>query len=222
MSFYRIDLHVHSPASRCFSGNEASPSEIIAVAKRTKLDAIAVTDHHSFEGFSELAKLGAANKILVLPGVELTCSLGGVDEVFILGVFDPCTSLVKLENMLIELDIPKNVFGSGGFVISRHVSDVINKIRALGGIAISSRVDKTEYRRAAIQGLIELGINVFDLVCPDLAVENFGKYEEYRAGKLRFLTFSDSHEAKNTGSRFSEIELPFLEYAYFVEKLSKN
>ena len=222
MPRYLVDLHLHSPASNCFSGSKTSLPEIIAAAKRKKLDAIAVTDHHSFDGFAGLKALGAREGILVLPGVELTCGLAGVEEVFILGIFDPGQPLKYLEKLLVELGVPRQASGSGGFIIPRPVEEVIMKIGALGGIAISSRIDKTEYRRAAIPELIKLGVRVFDVVFPEKTGEYFGGFKEYRAGELSFFTFSDSHEAGNTGRRFSSIELPALEYTSFVEKLSKN
>ena len=53
---YSADIHIHSPASKCYKGNKDS-NEYIAIletAKKKKLDIIAISDHNSIEGFSEL------------------------------------------------------------------------------------------------------------------------------------------------------------------------
>ena len=46
LAYKKIDLHVHTTASKCFLG-EATPSEIVEAAIAAGLHAIAVTDHNS-------------------------------------------------------------------------------------------------------------------------------------------------------------------------------
>ncbi|MEF2231829.1 MAG: PHP domain-containing protein [Pseudodesulfovibrio sp.] len=63
-----IDLHTHSTAS----DGTLSPTELIRLAKETGLDAIALTDHDTFQGVSEAMAAGRELGIEVIPGCELS------------------------------------------------------------------------------------------------------------------------------------------------------
>lgn len=76
-----LDLHLHST---CSDGSLA-PAELAAAAHRAGLDAIAVTDHDTAAGVAEAGRAAAAlGGPMVIPGVELSCSLAGA-EVHLLG-----------------------------------------------------------------------------------------------------------------------------------------
>ncbi|MBN1621236.1 MAG: PHP domain-containing protein [Endomicrobiales bacterium] len=219
MPKFKVDLHVHSPASNCFYGNEDSYGEIISEAKRKNLKIIAVTDHHSSRGIEKI-RLNAKNRgILVLPGAELTCRIKDVDEVFILAVFNENFSAGEIKKMLLSWRIPEKHFGSGGFVVPEDVKKIINDIREKGGLAISSRSDKTAYRQKAIPELLCMGINTFDLVYPGSIEKIFLKLDPLAKEKINFFTFSDSHQPGDVGSRFSEIELEKPAYSCLIEKM---
>lgn len=77
-----VDLHLHSTAS----DGTLSPGELVQLAHRLDLSAIAITDHDSVEGVE--AGLGAARSVPleVVPAVELSSDLDGRDIHF-LGYF---------------------------------------------------------------------------------------------------------------------------------------
>ncbi len=62
-----IDLHTHT---WCSDGT-LSPSELVALAKRTGLSAVAVTDHDTVDGLEEALAAGLRLGIEVVPGVEI-------------------------------------------------------------------------------------------------------------------------------------------------------
>ena len=64
-----VDLHVHSTAS---DGSE-SPSEVVRLAARAELAAIALTDHDTLEGVEEARDEADRQGIELIPGVELSC-----------------------------------------------------------------------------------------------------------------------------------------------------
>lgn len=68
-----IDLHTHSRAS---DGSD-SPTELVALANRLGLSAIALTDHDTLEGLAEARQAAEAGGIRLIPGCELSCE---VDE----------------------------------------------------------------------------------------------------------------------------------------------
>lgn len=219
MPVFRCDLHVHSPASHCFSEHQNSIPAIIAEAKRKKLHILGIADHHSFSGFPELQEEGKTNGVTVVPGVELTCRIEDVDEVFLLALFPESCRPRCLEKLLLSWQVPPAGFGSGGFVIPRDVGTIIGDVRANGGRVISARADKTPFRRKAIPQLLAYGITLFDLVYPSSRQAIFDRQTIVPLEKLNFFTFSDAHEPQAVGSRFSEIELPAPTVPALLEKL---
>lgn len=47
LHFYKLDLHVHTPASRCYLDKKQTPEQIIQAALDMGLQGIAVTDHNN-------------------------------------------------------------------------------------------------------------------------------------------------------------------------------
>lgn len=67
-----FDLHNHSTCS----DGLLSPSELIALAARTGVDALALTDHDTVDGVAEAARAARAHGIRFIPGVEISVSWG--------------------------------------------------------------------------------------------------------------------------------------------------
>lgn len=76
-----VDLHVHTTAS----DGSCSPSEIVEMACRYGLAAVAITDHDTVEGCPEALEAGKKLGVSVLPGIEI--SLEFVDNTHLLGYF---------------------------------------------------------------------------------------------------------------------------------------
>jgi 3',5'-nucleoside bisphosphate phosphatase len=76
----RIDLHTHSS---CSDGTDP-PAGLVEVAARAGLDVIALTDHDTTAGWDEAAEAGSRLGVRVVPGVELSCRLDGI-QVHMLG-----------------------------------------------------------------------------------------------------------------------------------------
>lgn len=81
-----IDLHTHSTAS----DGTLSPSELVELAAKTGLRAIALTDHDTTSGLEEAIKAGKEHGIEVIPGCELSVSSPvGVDWMHLVGLWVP-------------------------------------------------------------------------------------------------------------------------------------
>lgn len=80
-----IDLHIHSRAS----DGTLSPAEILALALRLNLGAIAITDHDSIAGSREALLCGIPDHLGFLSGVEISAepppSYPGAGSIHILG-----------------------------------------------------------------------------------------------------------------------------------------
>lgn len=70
----RADLHTHTTAS----DGLLSPAGLVGLAGQRGLSAIAITDHDTVEGVEEALAIPSSG-LVVVAGVELSCSLGGVD-----------------------------------------------------------------------------------------------------------------------------------------------
>lgn len=76
----RVDLHVHTSAS----DGQYSPEQVVALALKRKLNAIAITDHDTTEGIVKAEQ--AARQFgspVIIPGVELSAE----DSIHVLGYF---------------------------------------------------------------------------------------------------------------------------------------
>jgi predicted metal-dependent phosphoesterase TrpH len=74
------DLHTHTTAS----DGKHPPEEVVQMARRAGLTAVAITDHDTVAGVAEAMEAGLQYGIRVVPGVEISTSAGGKD-IHILG-----------------------------------------------------------------------------------------------------------------------------------------
>ncbi len=78
----RVDLHLHTT----FSDGSLPPSEVLALAKKANVTALAITDHDIVDGLPAAMQAGDELGIEVIPGVEISSRYGD-SELHILGYF---------------------------------------------------------------------------------------------------------------------------------------
>jgi hypothetical protein len=78
----RLDLHLHTT----HSDGSCTPTEVVTMAHRAGVTALAITDHDIMTGLAEAVAAGQQYGIEVIPGVEIS-SLAGNSELHILGYF---------------------------------------------------------------------------------------------------------------------------------------
>lgn len=74
------DLHIHTLAS----DGHLAPDEVVAQAKKARLEGIAITDHDTIEGVKPAIKAALELQLEIIPGVELSAHDEG-KEIHILG-----------------------------------------------------------------------------------------------------------------------------------------
>jgi predicted metal-dependent phosphoesterase TrpH len=77
-----VDLHIHST----FSDGTSSVQDIVRMAQQKGLRTIAITDHDCLRGYAVAKESAAGSDLEVIPGVELSSEIGGID-IHILGYF---------------------------------------------------------------------------------------------------------------------------------------
>lgn len=74
MNVFRADLHCHST---CSDGS-LSPVELVALAKKSGLSGLSITDHDSVEAYASATDAAAKNGVELISGVEFTTSHHGM------------------------------------------------------------------------------------------------------------------------------------------------
>lgn len=223
-SSFTLDLHIHSPASSCFSdyqlGDKAGPL-IVQAALKAGLDMIAITDHHSVDGVDGIKQAALGTKLVVLPGIELSARIDQIKEVYLLAVFKEAQPLPLLRQFLMEIGFSPLHWGHGSFLIEEDVGSVLRRVNDLGGILISARSDKTPYRQAAIPGLVEYGLRAFDLVYAENR-ELLMNYQDSPDDPIFCFQFSDAHSLAQIGGRKTILELEECSFEALKKKIAKE
>lgn len=266
-NWYRIDLHLHTPGSADYLEPEVSPLHILRKAESCGLDIIAFTDHNTVAGvralrneIKELELLERLNRIqseekwrleeyrqllsniLLLPGFELTATLG----FHILGIFPPEITLRELEHILLSLRVPAEMLDKGSTHVGATV-DVLTAYRIIGeagGLVIAAHANSSH--GVAMQGFDFGGqtkiaytqdahlhaLEVTDLESKRRSTANFynGSKPEYPR-RMHCIQGSDAHQLNRTptdkirlgvGDRITEVSLPEPTFAALKALLLSN
>lgn len=81
MSTGYVDLHCHSTAS----DGTLPPAEVIALAVRNGVSALALTDHDTVGGIAEASQAAGNSVIEFLPGIEISCDVPRPATMHLLG-----------------------------------------------------------------------------------------------------------------------------------------
>lgn len=136
--FLNVDLHIHSyGASKDVKDPKMTPQAIVESAVSQGLQVIAITDHNSDRNVAEALELARkhADKLLVLPGVEITTANG-----HLLAYFPP-EQAGELSRFLAKLDL-KGEMGDEGTHTAKSMADVITEAEKLGGVCIAAHIDR--------------------------------------------------------------------------------
>lgn len=164
LAWYRLDLHLHTPASADYQEPEVTYLDILRQAEVCGLDVIAFTDHNTVEGINTLRReikelelleslqrirdaearrlaeyRRLLGKIVLLPGFEFTATLG----FHVLGIFPPDTTVRELEHILLKLNVPPEMLDQGSTEVGATV-DVLTAYRvinAAGGLVIAAHAN---------------------------------------------------------------------------------
>jgi hypothetical protein len=174
VQWYKMDLHLHTPASADWHGPGVTYLDLLHRAEVQGLDIIAITDHNTVAGCAalqaEIEQLGllerlgriqpderrrleeyrrVGNRILVLPGFEFTATLG----FHVLAIFPPEISIRALEHLLLELNVPPDKLDEGATEVGA-TADVLTAYRVIdeaGGLAIAAHANSSH--GVALRGL---------------------------------------------------------------------
>lgn len=135
--FYKLDLHVHTPASYCFADKTQTVEQLVQAALDSGLDGIGITDHNTAAWIDVIKEEAAKKGLVIFPGVEIT-----VDQGHIVALFDPSATQKDVEGLLGFLDLKPDEFGRPETVCTKSVYEVVNAIHSRDGLAVLAHIDQ--------------------------------------------------------------------------------
>lgn len=210
----KIDLHIHTPASKCFekAGNteDFCYKSLVKEAVENDIKIIAITDHNTFDGFNKVKHLlndqndiefqKLQKNICILCGIEIDCL-----SKHLLAIFDVTFKEELQQKFMIEIGLNENC----DVIDTYGPSKLVEIIEKYGGIAILAHVDaKNGFFEEFSKESIFSGRTIAKLLrekalcgiqyCNDLAkikIEELIKQKDYLGNdtNIAFLKFSDAH-----------------------------
>ena len=155
-----IDLHVHTTAS----DGTYTPSNMVRLAKRVGLCAVAITDHDTVDGVDEAIQAAHETNIELVPGVEI--SVGETDNIHILGHFidHQNQDIIKITELLKKNRLKRNkemiaLLQKQGFDITYEKVAEFAGANIVGRIHIAKYIQKmgmvSDYRKIFRQYIVE-------------------------------------------------------------------
>ncbi|WP_180235047.1 TrlF family AAA-like ATPase [Bacillus cereus] len=137
--WYKADLHLHTPESKCFIDKEVTAAQWVERCIEQGLDCVAVTDHNTGGYIDEIKNAANGTGLTVFPGVEVTCS---DSKVHMLILFDTDKGTKDVNHFLARLKLDINMFGQQDAKVTMGVLDVIKEAADVGAIVIPAHIDQ--------------------------------------------------------------------------------
>ncbi len=205
--FWRVDLHVHTPASNDVAQETygaATAADLVEAAIGAGLDAIGVTDHNTVEWCDAVSAAADDRQLIVLPGVEISTANG-----HLLALFDEGTKSQELRDLLVRLGFDTAAHGDLDRSADKDMLDCANLVVETGGIAIAAHADREKgLLGLAVKDQIERTLrsgflSAVEIVSPEARVS-----VDQKSGRRTIATIqnSDSHTVESLGRRSTWIK----------------
>lgn len=204
------DFHIHTLLSPC-AEIEMTPHHIVMRAAQYGVDAVAITDHNASANAAAAVEAAKNYDIKVFPGMEVECR----EEAHIVVLFDTLEQLAAWQKIVdANMSGLKNnaerfgaqfiVDDDDNFIAEEErmllgplklpAAEVIQKVNAMGGMAIAAHVDRPSYSL-----LMQLGFLPSDMGLAAAEISSAGIRElkeqklKLALGGLNYVTDSDAH-----------------------------
>lgn len=204
------DFHIHTLLSPC-AEIEMTPHHIVMRAAQYGVDAVAITDHNASANAAAAVEAAKSYGVKVFPGMEVECR----EEAHIVVLFDTLEQLAAWQKIVdANMSGLKNnaerfgaqfiVDDDDNFIAEEErmllgplklpAAEVIQKVNAMGGMAIAAHVDRPAYSL-----LMQLGFLPSDMGLAAAEISSAGIRElkeqklKLALGGLNYVTDSDAH-----------------------------
>lgn len=220
MKRYTADLHIHSCLSPC-AELDMTPKRIIEKAIEKGLDVIAISDHNSAENLEVAENIARRRGIALLHSLEATSA----EEVHVLAILETLGDALSLQDILYEAMPPginderywgsqlvvdeddvvlgfnrRLLMGASGLALK----ELVDKIHALGGLAVASHADRESFGVFGQLGFIpaDVRFDAIEVTRPE-GPEDFLE----KCGGAPCIMSSDAHRLSDIGRRTTTLIL---------------
>ncbi|WP_230137795.1 PHP domain-containing protein, partial [Peribacillus frigoritolerans] len=139
--WYKCDLHIHTPESKCFSDKDISAEEWVRECINKGLDVVAVTDHNSGNYVDNIKEAAEGTGLIVFPGVEITCD---TSKVHLLILFDRTKGTKDINEFLIYCGINSEDFAKQEAMTNENygIFQVAEEAIKRGALVIPAHIDE--------------------------------------------------------------------------------
>ncbi len=127
LHFCKLDLHVHTPASRCYLDKNQTAEQIVQAALDKGLHGIAITDHNTAAWVDVMKKAAEDKDLVIFPGVEISLEQG-----HLVAIFDPKSTQKDIEGLLGSLDVKPDELDSPTQSAQKQFTKLLKKFIAEG------------------------------------------------------------------------------------------
>ena len=225
---FKADLHIHSCLSPC-SDWDMSPRKIVQKSLEQHLDLIAICDHNTAENVAAASREGIRQGIAVLPGMEI-CSR---EEVHLVTLFNSIEDTLKMQEYVyahlpgenqpevfghqVVADEHDHVLGENPRLLigatQLNLLDIVEQTHTLGGICISSHVDRPSYSLIGQLGFIPEDLHLDAVEVSYRVPLEKAPVEVAGINEYPCVTSSDAHFLNDIGKVWTEfiLDAPTLE-----------
>ena len=142
LTYKKLDLHIHTPASSDFRDKSVAPEDIVNRSLEMGLDAIAITDHNTGAWIDLVKESALGTDLTVFPGVEIHCA-DGKRGIHMIAIFDTDKDSEHVKGLLSRLGItPEQQGNINALTDDLGLTSIIDIIqdRKWQGIAIPAHV----------------------------------------------------------------------------------
>lgn len=204
--YRKVDLHIHTPASRCYEDRDATAEDIVDFALAADLQAIAITDHNTTDFIDEVREAAKETLLHVFPGVEITAS-----GAHILAIFDLKTKTAHIDDLLSKAGIAPDMRGKQD-ALGHDAVEVIRLIEKQGGVAIAAHANSSNGILRHPQGRYkQRACKLSELYALELRarrdVEKFTQGEVPGYPAKACVQGSDAHDLDSIGERYTHLKM---------------
>jgi len=203
-TFRKVDLHVHTPKSTCYSDQSVTLGQIVDAALASGLEVIAITDHNTVEAIDGIREVAGKKGLFVFPGIELSTKGGHV-----IAIFELDTPVERLEDFLDYVGVAWDGQGDAATMAGDGIEKVFQKIDERGGISIAAHIERwpsgfletNEPRRVKIRIYSNKYLSALEItVLQNKSLWNAGQVRNYPK-KYACIQGSDAHALNEIGRR---------------------
>lgn len=139
--WYKCDLHLHTPESKCFDNKEVTPKEWVEACLNKGLEVVAITDHNSGNYIDRIIEAAQGTDLTVFPGVEITCD---TSKVHLLILFDKEKRSKDINSFLHYCGIQDHKFAEQDATTDdrENIFTVAERANSRGALVIPAHIDE--------------------------------------------------------------------------------